>query len=123
MPWEGFRVCFNGDKGRIQLSVVEAVYVNGQGDSSLEGVVTGVNIGVFPMFGEPYEATFKEGKGGHGGGDTVLLNDIFGVPEPDKFNRAASHIDGAKSILTGIAANKSISTGLPVQVKDLVELN
>ena len=60
--------------------------------------------------------------GGHGGGDPVLLNDIFGVvPAPDPLNRAASHIDGAMSILTGIAANKSIATGMPVNIDDLVK--
>lgn len=122
MPWEGFRVAFNGDKGRIQMSVVESSYVNGGGDSALEGAVSGVSIGVFPMFGEPYEVPFETGKGGHGGGDPVLLNDIFGVPEPDPFKRAASHIDGAMSILTGIAANQSIASGRPVEIKELLDL-
>lgn len=121
MPWEGFRVAFNGDKGRIQLSVVERTYVSGGGDSSLEGAVEGAHIGVFPMFGEPYDVEIEKGEGGHGGGDPVLLNDIFGVPVPDKFNRAASHIDGAMSILTGIAANKSIATGLPVNIDGLLK--
>ena len=49
-----------------------------------------------------------------------MLNDIFGVPEEDPLHRAASHIDGAMSILTGIAANKSIASGVPVNIKDLV---
>ena len=122
MPWEGFRVAFNGDKGRIQMSVVESSYVNGGGDSAREVAVSGVSIGVFPMFGEPYEVPFETGKGGHGGGDPVLLNDIFGVPEPDPFKRAASHIDGAMSILTGIAANQSIASGRPVEIKELLDL-
>ena len=54
------------------------------------------------------------------GGDPVLLNDIFGVPEYDPLHRAASYIDGAMSILTGIAANRSIATGMPVNIEDLV---
>ena len=49
------------------------------------------------------------------------MRDIFGEPEYDPFHRAASHIDGAMSILTGIAANRSIATGLPVDIKTLVE--
>jgi hypothetical protein len=49
----------------------------------------------------------------------VLLEDIFGNPPPDRFKRAAGHIDGAYSILLGIAANKSIASGLPVKIKDL----
>lgn len=73
------------------------------------------------MFGEPYEVEVVEGQGGHGGGDPVLLQDIFGTPAEDKFNRAASHIDGAKSILTGIAGNISLKTGQAVKVDDLVK--
>ena len=34
----------------------------------------------------------------------------------------ANHRDGAMSILTGIAANKSFATGLPVDVRTLVKL-
>ena len=59
-------------------------------------------------------------EGGHGGGDPILLNDIFGVPKEDKFHRAANAVDGAMSILTGVAANKSIASGLPVKVDGLV---
>ena len=73
------------------------------------------------MFAPAYEVEIPEMEGGHGGGDPVLLNDIFGVPEPDPLNRAASHIEGAMSILTGIAANKSIASGLPVDIDSLVK--
>ena len=74
------------------------------------------------MFGEPYKVDFEKGVGGHGGGDAVLLNDIFGTPVDDPYKRAAGYIDGAMSILTGISANKSIATGLPVNVLDLVDI-
>ncbi len=121
LPWEGYRVAFNGSKGRLQVSIIENTYVNAGGKSSQEGSVKQKSISVFPMFGESYDAAIEEGQGGHGGGDSVLLNDLFGVPEPDRFNRAASHVDGAMSILTGIAANKSIATGMPVQVESLVK--
>ena len=121
-PWEGFRVCMTGTKGRIELEVIEAVYVNAGGASSNEGVVKGKKITVYPMFGDAYEVEIPEGVGAHGGGDAVLLNDIFGVPEFDPFHRAASHVDGAMSILTGVAANKSIATGMPVEVKTLVDI-
>ena len=120
LPWEGYRVAFNGNKGRIQVSIVEKTYVNAGGSAAMEGALEGKSITVFPMFGEPYEAAIDESDGGHGGGDPVLLNDIFGVPAEDRFHRAASHVDGAMSILTGIAANKSISTGMPVDIDSLV---
>lgn len=121
MPWEGFRVAFNGNKGRIQMSVVENTYVNAGGDIAEEGAAKKKSITVFPLFDAPYNVPIEEKEGGHGGGDPVLLNDLFGVPEEDPFHRAASHVDGAMSILTGVAANKSIKTGLPVNIKDLVE--
>jgi len=120
-PKEGFRVVFTGTKGRMELEVTEAVYVNGAGDKSLEGAAKTKSITVFPMFGAAYNVDIPELAGGHGGGDPVLLNDIFGNPDPDPLNRTASHIDGAMSILTGIAANKSIATGMPVDIKPLVE--
>ena len=121
MPWEGFRIAFNGSKGRIQMTVVENTYVNAGGDVEEEGAVRKKSITVFPMFDAPYNVPIEEKEGGHGGGDPLLLKDLFGVPEDDPFNRAASHIDGAYSILVGIAANKSIRTGMPVNIKDLVE--
>ena len=72
------------------------------------------------MFGEPYKVDIPEAEGGHGGGDPILLNDVFGTPEYDPLHRAASHVDGAMSILTGVAANQSIATGRPINIKDLV---
>lgn len=121
MPWEGFNVVFNGSKGRIEMKVVESSYINAGGDKENEGALVGKSIMVYPMFGEPYEVELEELEGGHGGGDPILLNDLFGKPVPDPFNRAASHVDGAMSILTGIAGNKSIASGMPVQIKDLVQ--
>jgi len=120
MPWEGFRVAINGNKGRIQVLVVEKSYVNAGGDKAAEGAAVTRRITVFPLFDEPYDVEIPEGLGGHGGGDAVMLEDIFGSPGEDRFRRAATHVDGAVSILTGIAANTSIRTGLPVTVSDLV---
>jgi len=121
LPWEGFNVVFNGSKGRIEVKVVEQSYINSGGDKALEGAVVGKTINVFPMFGEPFNVPIEEGVGGHGGGDPILLNDLFGTPIDDPLNRAASHIDGAMSILTGIAGNISMRTGQPVLVDQLVK--
>jgi hypothetical protein len=110
-PWEGFRVCFNGCKGRLEMDVLEQYYVNSGGEQGQEGAVAHKKITVHPMFAPPYEVPIIEGKGGHGRGDPILLNDLFGTCVPDKLHRAASHVDGALSILTGIAANQAIRTG------------
>lgn len=121
IPKEGFRVVFNGSKGRMELDVLEQSYVNAGGDQAKEGATKYKKITVIPMFSEAYDVPIEEAVGGHGGGDPILLNDIFGVPKEDKFHRAANQVDGAMSILTGVAANKSIASGLPVQIDDLVK--
>lgn len=121
MPWEGYRIAFNGTKGRIEMTIVEQSYVNSGGDKALEGAVKHKSILLFPQWEPAVSIEVEEGEGGHGGGDPVLLNDIFGTPVEDPFHRAANHIDGARSILTGIAANRSIRTGQPVKVADLVK--
>lgn len=121
LPWEGYRIAFNGSKGRLEMNIVEQSYVNSGGEKSQEGALKEHMITVFPMFAAPYEVEVEEGVGGHGGGDPVLLNDLFGKPVEDPFNRAANHVDGARSILTGIAANHSIQTGQAVKINDLVK--
>ena len=121
-PGEGFRVCFNGSGGRVEVEVIERTYINSGGEQGLEGALESRRILHRPLFGKPVEVEIPEAAGGHGGGDPELLNDIFGVPAEDKYKRAASHVDGALSILTGIAANRSISTGQPVKVDDLVRI-
>jgi predicted dehydrogenase len=130
-PWEGYRIAVTGDKGRLEVELVEQVgkkFVAGaeetlQTDAEAVEKFGGKHIWVFPMFGKPYEVEIPEGVGGHGGGDEVMLEQIFADnPPADPFARTASHIDGAASILMGIAANESIASGQPVKVKDLLEL-
>jgi predicted dehydrogenase len=122
LPWEGYRVALNGSKGRMQVLVVESSYINAAGQPSAEGVSKARGITVFPHFAPPYEVEIPEATGGHGGGDVGMLEDIFGAPREDPFGRAATHIDGAMSILTGIAANISMRRAQPVVVADLVDL-
>ena len=130
-PWEGYRIAITGDKGRLEVELVEQVgkqFVAGEeetlrADPEAEAKFCGKHIWVFPMFGSPYEVDIPEGKGGHGGGDAVMLEQIFADNSPaDPFARAASHIDGAASILLGIAANESIAQDRPIRVRDLLTL-
>lgn len=129
-PWEGFRAMINGDKGRLEVDVVENSYVSGAKDDfnlpelrDLEPVTMRdrPEIVLRPLWGKPLAVPAPEGKGGHGGGDVRLLEDLFRREKPaDPLGRAAGHVDGAMSILTGIAANQSFRTGQPVNVADLV---
>lgn len=128
-PWEGLNVAITGTKGRIELSVVENVnFVSGQGigfdPKASKGGFKQATVRVFPMFGEGYDVEISLGEGGgHGGADPIMLEQIF-APDPphDPFKRAASHIDGAASIMLGIAANRAMETNQPVRVDDLFPL-
>lgn len=119
-PWEGYRVEFNGTKGRLEHYCQEASYIN-SGDT-VEGAIEpeGTSIRIFPHFKTPYNVAVNKGGGSHGGGDVVMFNDIFGTPHPDPLKRAADYVQGAYSILTGIAANKSIASGKMIFVDELV---
>ncbi len=129
-PWEGYRVCFNGTKGRLEFNVVETPYVSGghadfnqPGMHELEVDKKDMvpEIIFQPHWGKPQVITYERAVGGHGGGDVRLLNDLFlGVTE-DPLGHVAGCLDGAKSILIGIAANTSMKTGEPVKVETLVK--
>lgn len=136
-PWEGYRVALTGDRGRVEVQLAESIgkqFIAGQEETlsadelaswaQVRAEFGGQHIRVFPMFGKPYEEEIPEWKGGgHGGADPIMLEQIFSPnPPADPYDRAASHIDGAASILLGVAANESIATGSLVQVDDLLKL-
>ncbi len=124
-PWEGLRVAITGTKGRIEMDIEETVsHLLGDGQASAsKGPFKQARMRVFPMFGEPYELDVPIGAGGHGGADPVMLEQIFSPqPPPDPYHRAASHIDGAASVLVGIAANQAMDTGQMVHIEDLFPL-
>jgi predicted dehydrogenase len=122
MPWEGYIVAFNGSRGRLEHKCMETVYISG--DGSVPGALQsdGTTIRVYPHFEAAFEVPVWGAEGGHGGGDALMLKDIF-QPEAaaDKYLRAADQRAGAYSILTGIAANRSLASGQLVQVSDLVQ--
>jgi hypothetical protein len=63
----------------------------------------------------PYE------REGHGGADDRMTAVLFGG-ETDPMARSATARDGALALLTGLAANRSMETGAPVRVHDLLDL-
>jgi predicted dehydrogenase len=125
-PWEGLRVAITGTKGRVELDVMENInHLMGDGKvgNASKGAFKEATLRVFPMFGQAYEVEAPSGDGGHGGADPVMLEQIFSPNPPhDPFYRAASHLDGAASILVGIAGNESMQTGKLVQINDLFPL-
>ncbi len=121
MPWEGYTVAFNGTKGRLEHICMETVYFSGDGSVPGELRPEGTKIKIFPHFRGGYEVEVWQSKGGHGGGDPVILQHLFSFDPPeDKYLRAADQRAGAWSILTGIAANRSMERGQPVRIDELV---
>lgn len=121
-PWEGYRIAFNGTKGRLEHDCVETVYVSGDGNVPGETIPQGTKIRLYPHFKVARDLEVAVAKGGHGGGDDPLLADLFSPRKrKDRYLRAAGLAAGAMSILTGVAANKSMKTGKPVRVDSLVK--
>ena len=118
--WEGYTIAFNGTKGRIEHRIVEggatsAGATNYQGEDS-----DAVQTRVIPLRGKPEVIEPWTGAGGHGGGDNVMLTEVFGTAEPDKYKRAADERSGMYSCLIGASANRSFVTGNSVKIADLV---
>ncbi len=119
--WEGYMIAFNGTKGRLEHSIVEQVYTAGANQVQGGIAAGGVKTRVIPLRGPARDHEPWTGTGGHGGGDKAMLDDIFIPGHPaDKYLRSSDERGGAASILVGVAANRSIESGQPVQVATLV---
>ncbi len=128
-PWEGFRIAFNGTKGRLEYNVTEVSYIS-TSDSDIHGEHSIGRTGhaadvpaqliLHRHWQSPEHLTFeKSDESGHGGGDVRLLDDVFKGPGDDPLARAADHTAGTNSILTGIAANMSMAQKRPIDVNSL----
>ncbi|MFD0798258.1 Gfo/Idh/MocA family oxidoreductase [Maribacter chungangensis] len=132
-PFEGWRVAFNGTKGRLEAwqdipyhktsTITEAekhakeMEQTQQEESYVESII------VHKLWREHETVAVNMEKSGHGGGDKRLHNKLFVTPEtPDDFDRTAGLRDGAMSILIGIAAHKSIQEKKPISIGDLTDL-
>ena len=128
-PWEGYRIAVNGTEGRAELEVVEraAVTVDAEGKvlvdpSAVPESVTrtgGQRLTLQRHWQVAEDVPIVEGEGGHGGGDALLLSDVFRGPGDDWLERPSNWVDGVRSIAVGMAGNESLRTGLPVTIADL----
>lgn len=112
-PYEGYRIAFNGTKGRIDLWIQESNPVEVR---NYDEIMVTRNFGTREFIRVP------EGTSGHGGGDKILKDSIFRGVGEDPLNQAAGVRDGALSILIGIAARNSCETGKPVKIADLTSI-
>lgn len=131
-PFEGYRVAFNGTKGRIEAWLdipylkeekMDQEALHNLEMSQDEDSMEQNPIIVHKLWNDYDKLVVSTEKKGHGGGDKRLHEKIFLNPEAkDPFDRAAGVRDGAMSILVGIAARKSIESGHPMRIEELTSL-
>ena len=117
MPYEGFRIGFNGTKGRLDARAYHAQ--PWKVDGPLE-------IRVTPLFKESRTMGIEkepEGiTGGHWGSDAKLQNSIFRGPLPDPLHQRSTNREAALACLLTIAARRSIEQQRPVFIEELVKI-
>jgi predicted dehydrogenase len=112
-PYEGYRIAFNGTKGRIDAWIEESNPIEAR---PYDEIVVTRNFGTREFIRVP------EGSSGHGGGDRLLKDKIFAGVTEDPLHQSANVRDGALSVLIGVAARKSCETGAPVKIESLTSL-
>ncbi|WP_221585351.1 Gfo/Idh/MocA family protein [Microbacterium sp. G2-8] len=132
-PWEGYTVAVNGTKGRAELQVVErgSVLVDEEGRTVVDPSArpdlvdddgtrpAGERLVVQKHFSPAREVPIPAGEGSHGGGDAVLLRDVFVGADDDPLGRTADWADGVRSVVVGIAGNRSLAEGVPVRIGEM----
>ena len=113
MPFEGYRLAFNGERGRLEVRDYERQPWEVEEDS--ETYLT-------RNFGKREKIRMPNIKGGHAGGDDRLRDVIFRNARMPDYMRLPDSRAGAMSCLTGIAARKSVEQKRPIRVADLIRL-
>jgi hypothetical protein len=111
MPFEGYRVAFNGEKGRLEVRDYERQPFDVAQETEMQLTLS---------FGKREEIAVPRPEGGHAGGDDILRDIIFHGQQVPDYLRLPGARAGALSCLTGIAARNSVASGLPVRIADLV---
>lgn len=113
-PYEGYRLAINGTKGRIETMEYHA--------PSRVPFPTPVQvIDYYPLFESKETIHVVHKEGGHGGGDPILLEDLFlGEDKYHKYPILSGSIDGAYSVATGEAVWRSVKENRPINIADLL---
>jgi hypothetical protein len=115
MPFEGYRLAFNGEKGRLEIRDYERQPFD---------VADETEIKLTKNFGKQQAIPIQQATtGGHGGGDTRLRDLIFRNADAPEHMRLPDSRAGAMSCLTGIAARTSVEQKRPVKISELLSLS
>ncbi len=118
-PWEGYEIVFYGTDGELTH---RHVGVHGIFGGTRHHADDSATTTLLHRHGEePKQVEVWSGEGDHGGGDPVMLDQLLNpAASPDPYRRRSSHVDGAWSILTGIASNVSMERGQTVRIAELL---
>lgn len=116
LPYEGYRLAINGTKGRIETMEYHA-------PNRVPFPTPQQTIDYFPLFGGKENIHVVQNDGGHGGGDPILLEDIFLGVDPNRpYSILSGSEDGAYAVATGEAVWRSVKEHRPVQIQELLNL-
>lgn len=135
-PYEGFRLAFNGKKGRLETWEGVPSLMEKQGDQSkiyekgmdqathanaelsYHEIIKQANFGDFERIKLPFI------RKAHWGGDPIMLDEILrgSIANPG-LHQAANFRDGAMAVLIGIAARRSIDEGRAIRISELTDLD
>lgn len=114
MPIEGYRVAFNGTKGRLEVRDYER-------QSWKEELQSEIYL-TKNFSGKRERLPMPNVEGGHSGGDDRLREVIFKNTQVPDYLKLPDSRAGAMSCLTGIAARTSIEQKRPVKISELIRL-
>lgn len=113
-PIEGYRLAFNGTNGRLEVRDYERQPWKVEEKSEVFLIKN--------FTGKHEKLDMPQIEGGHAGGDDRLRDVIFrGAKVPDYLKLPDSRA-GAMSVLTGVAARKSVEQKRPVKISELIRL-
>lgn len=113
MPFEGYRLAFNGEQGRLEIRDYER---------QPWPVEEETEVYLTKSFGQREKIAMEQITGGHGGGDARIRDLIFRHTELPSYMRLPNSRAGALSCLTGIAARASVEQNRAIKIADLVKL-
>jgi predicted dehydrogenase len=112
-PYEGYRIAFNGTKGRLEAWIKERQPWEEEPYDEIH---------LTTNFGSREIIKLSNRETGHGGGDKRMKDKIFIPGSDDPYRQSAGVRDGALACLVGFAARKSIYTGQPVIIADMTDI-
>jgi predicted dehydrogenase len=114
LPIEGYRLTFDGEKGRLEVRDYERQPWQVEDETE---------IYLTKSFGKRERIAVPRAEGGHGGGDDRLRDLIFRKVSVPDYMKLPDSRAGAMSCLTGIAARTSVEKKRPVKISELMKIS